>query len=370
MLGLDRGAEGAARPAAPTGSAKLVAQLKAAEKQIADLQSRATCSPTSARIAGRGARRCGASATSRTAPTASRATTCARWRSRCATGSRTGRRSSPWSAARRTSRAWSSPPPRAPGPRRCRPASSSGRPARPLGGRGGGKDDIAQGGGTDGSEIRRRSAHRGRAARRADGLQTRRVVRTWASCTLGQRAAPPGCPTACRSRPPRRPPSRAGGVALQRVGPGWRCRTVARGAAGDRLGDARIGVAACDPDGVLAYPLTHRAGGADRDRRAGGARRRARADGGVVGLPTSLSGTEGPAARQARERAEAAPRPRRDAGRRCGCRRAVDTVERAPGGSREGGKRAKQQRGVIDAAAAAHAHPQEHAAERRSESPG
>jgi len=74
--------------------------------------------------------------------------------------------------------------------------------------------------------------------------------------------------------------------------------------AGTRLavdvGSTRIGVARCDPDGLLASPLaTIRRGHGDLDSLASLA-----ADEGaievVVGLPTGLSGREGAAAAQAR----------------------------------------------------------------------
>jgi putative Holliday junction resolvase len=79
-------------------------------------------------------------------------------------------------------------------------------------------------------------------------------------------------------------------------------------------GEVRIGVAACDRDAVLAYPLgTVRTGEAAIAELAALA-----ADHQVieivVGLPRSLSGTEGPAARKVREQAARlaamAPNPR------------------------------------------------------------
>ena len=70
----------------------------------------------------------------------------------------------------------------------------------------------------------------------------------------------------------------------------------------------------------------------------------------LVGLPTSLSGTEGPAAVKARERAArlaaATPIPVRLVDER------LSTVT-ASRRLREGGRRAREQRSVIDAAAAA-----------------
>ncbi|MBB0244218.1 Holliday junction resolvase RuvX [Streptomyces alkaliphilus] len=73
------------------------------------------------------------------------------------------------------------------------------------------------------------------------------------------------------------------------------------------VGEARIGVASCDPDGVLATPVETVPG---RDVPA--ARRRILTLVAeyepvevVVGLPRSLSGAEGPAARRTREFARA-----------------------------------------------------------------
>jgi putative Holliday junction resolvase len=72
------------------------------------------------------------------------------------------------------------------------------------------------------------------------------------------------------------------------------------------VGDARIGVASCDPDGILATPVETVPG---RDVEA--ALRRLAAIVGeyeplevVVGLPRSLSGSEGPAAAKVRDFAQ------------------------------------------------------------------
>lgn len=74
------------------------------------------------------------------------------------------------------------------------------------------------------------------------------------------------------------------------------------------VGTVRVGVAASDPSGVLASPLTTLArdprGGADLDRLARLVADREAVEV-VVGLPTSLSGRPGPAARAAREYAAA-----------------------------------------------------------------
>jgi putative pre-16S rRNA nuclease len=114
-------------------------------------------------------------------------------------------------------------------------------------------------------------------------------------------------------------------------------------------GDARIGVAACDPEGMLAYPLTTiRAGAAEiADLVAVVAEYEPIEV--FVGLPRSLSGGEGPAAAKARARAK------RLAGAVRVPVRLVDerlTTVTASQRLQEGGKRAKEQRELIDAAAA------------------
>jgi putative Holliday junction resolvase len=66
------------------------------------------------------------------------------------------------------------------------------------------------------------------------------------------------------------------------------------------VGDVRVGIAVCDPDGVLASPIeTVRRGPGDLDRIAALARMHDVVEI-VVGLPRSLSGGEGPAAAKAR----------------------------------------------------------------------
>ena len=73
------------------------------------------------------------------------------------------------------------------------------------------------------------------------------------------------------------------------------------------VGTVRVGVAACDPGGLLASPLTTLArdlrGGVDLDRLARLVAEREAVEV-VVGLPRSMSGKSGPAARAAREYAE------------------------------------------------------------------
>ena len=73
------------------------------------------------------------------------------------------------------------------------------------------------------------------------------------------------------------------------------------------LGSRRIGLALSDPSGTLASPLSvlERSGDRARDHRAiVEAARENEAGTIVVGLPRSMSGREGPAARDARTEAE------------------------------------------------------------------
>jgi putative Holliday junction resolvase len=114
-------------------------------------------------------------------------------------------------------------------------------------------------------------------------------------------------------------------------------------------GEVRIGVAACDPDALLAYPLgTVRTGEADIAELAALAAEHQVVEI-VVGLPRSLSGKEGPAARKVREQAArlaaVTPVPVRLLDER------LSTVT-AAGRLRDSGKSARRQRTSIDAAAA------------------
>ncbi|WP_175410678.1 Holliday junction resolvase RuvX [Streptomyces sp. TRM64462] len=118
------------------------------------------------------------------------------------------------------------------------------------------------------------------------------------------------------------------------------------------VGDARIGVASCDPDGVLATPVETVPG---RDVPAAHRRLRQIAEEYepieiVVGLPRSLSGREGPAATKvrafARELAKGvAPVPVRLVDERM-------TTVTATQGLRASGVKSKKGRSVIDQAAA------------------
>lgn len=118
------------------------------------------------------------------------------------------------------------------------------------------------------------------------------------------------------------------------------------------VGDARIGVASCDPDGLLATPVETVPG-----RDAPAARRRIRAIVEeyepievVVGLPRSLNGGEGPAAAKVRAFARdvakiITPVPVRLVDER------MSTVT-ATQGLRASGMRSKKGRAVVDQAAA------------------
>lgn len=138
-------------------------------------------------------------------------------------------------------------------------------------------------------------------------------------------------------------------------------------------GDARIGVAACDRDGLLAYPLTTVAAGPDELERLRAVVAEVAPLEVVVGLPRSLNGRDGPAAVKVRERAAAlaAELVARGVGVPV---RLVDerlSTVSASRRLREGGRKAKAQRGVIDAAAAAEILEQALAVERsRGEAAG
>jgi putative Holliday junction resolvase len=116
------------------------------------------------------------------------------------------------------------------------------------------------------------------------------------------------------------------------------------------VGDARIGVAVSDPDGVLAVPLeTVRRGSGDIERLAEIVQAH-RALEVVVGLPTSMSGREGPAAAKVRQSAQeigdrVAPVPVRLVDERM----TTVTAERV---LRDRGKKGAKRRAVVDQAAA------------------
>ena len=117
------------------------------------------------------------------------------------------------------------------------------------------------------------------------------------------------------------------------------------------LGSARLGVARCDPDGLLATPLaTVKRGRGDLDRLAALAAEHGAMEV-IVGLPTGLSGRPGAAAAEARAFAEAlaarlAPLPVRLVDERFTTVLAHDALRRGGRGSRE-------RRAHVDKAAAA-----------------
>lgn len=116
------------------------------------------------------------------------------------------------------------------------------------------------------------------------------------------------------------------------------------------VGTVRIGVARSDPSGLLATPVeTVRRGRGDLARIARLAAEHAAVEV-IVGLPTSLSGREGPAAKAAREfaarlAARLAPVPVALFDERL-------TTVTAQRDLRAGGVRARDQRAVVDQAAA------------------
>jgi putative holliday junction resolvase len=116
------------------------------------------------------------------------------------------------------------------------------------------------------------------------------------------------------------------------------------------VGDARIGIASCDPDGLLATPVeTVPAGGGAQNRIAAIAQEYEPIEV-VVGLPRSLNGREGPAAAKVRLFATRlaallAPVPVRLVDER------MSTVT-ATQGLRASGVKAKKGRSVVDQAAA------------------
>ena len=116
------------------------------------------------------------------------------------------------------------------------------------------------------------------------------------------------------------------------------------------VGDVRIGVAACDPSGLIASPVeTVPAGPGSLARLAELASERDAVEV-VVGLPRSMSGGEGPAARKIRTYAVALSRTLQDLPVRLVDERlSTVTAERT---LRERGRRGARRRAVVDQAAA------------------
>jgi putative Holliday junction resolvase len=116
------------------------------------------------------------------------------------------------------------------------------------------------------------------------------------------------------------------------------------------VGDARIGVASCDPDGMLATPVETVPAGPGSQARLAAIAEEYEVVEVVVGLPRSLSGGEGPAAAKVRGyaselAARLAPVPVRLVDER------MSTVTAAQG-LRASGVKSKKGRSVIDQAAA------------------
>jgi putative pre-16S rRNA nuclease len=114
-------------------------------------------------------------------------------------------------------------------------------------------------------------------------------------------------------------------------------------------GDARIGVAACDRDGVLAYPVRTVRAGVNEITELVALVDEYRPIEVLVGFPRSLSGSEGQAAAKARERARRLARAVHVPVRLVDERLTTVTASQRLS---EGGKRANEQRQLIDAAAA------------------
>lgn len=116
-------------------------------------------------------------------------------------------------------------------------------------------------------------------------------------------------------------------------------------------GDARIGVAACDAAGVLAYPLETIPAGKQAEGRVAALVAEHAPIELLVGLPRSLSGNEGPSANKIRRRARSLEKRVRPVPVRLVDER-LTTVS-AQRVLSESGRRAHQQRSVIDQVAAA-----------------
>jgi putative holliday junction resolvase len=117
------------------------------------------------------------------------------------------------------------------------------------------------------------------------------------------------------------------------------------------VGSVRLGVASCDPDGLLASPIaTVRRGSGDIAEIARLANDRDAMEI-VVGLPTSLSGSAGQAAEQARDFAATLARVVAPIQVRLVDERFTTVIAHAA--LQAGGRNSKERRSVIDQAAAA-----------------
>ena len=117
------------------------------------------------------------------------------------------------------------------------------------------------------------------------------------------------------------------------------------------VGSVRVGVASCDPSGTLASPVRtlDRRGGSDVEELVGIVRELDAIEV-VVGLPRSLSGEEGPAARSARQYARVLASRLEGVQVRLHDER-LTTVD-AHRGLRESGVSGREQRSIVDQAAA------------------
>ncbi len=120
-------------------------------------------------------------------------------------------------------------------------------------------------------------------------------------------------------------------------------------------GDARIGVAACDRDGLLAFGVGRVTAGAGELADLLALVTEYQPVEIVVGLPRSLSGGEGPAAAKIRDKAVGLLDEIHRAGHRIDVRMVDErlTTVSAARSLREAGRRARQHRSVIDQTAAA-----------------
>ncbi|MFF0296379.1 Holliday junction resolvase RuvX [Kitasatospora sp. NPDC004615] len=116
------------------------------------------------------------------------------------------------------------------------------------------------------------------------------------------------------------------------------------------VGDARIGVAVCDPDGLIATPVETVPAGGRSQARLKAIVEEYDAIEVVVGLPRSLSGKEGPAAAKVREYAGRLAMLTYPVGVRLVDERM--TTVTAAAGLRASGRSSKKGRSVIDQAAA------------------
>lgn len=119
-------------------------------------------------------------------------------------------------------------------------------------------------------------------------------------------------------------------------------------------GEARIGVAACDPAGTLAFPVATVPAGPRANAAIARLIEEYEPVEVVVGLPRSLSGREGPAAARSRSAAAALIVELRGLGQAVPVRLVDErlTTVHAARQLREAGRRTRQQRSVIDSAAA------------------